>query len=102
MLTALPDMGTDAHPHWVGIVFTDLLACKDVNFSLFEDPVDKSRLAITVDALNAKFGHVVDLIPIHEHYGQVPDGHLTERQTKPIPGYNASTGLIRPRGRLAA
>ncbi|HLV80527.1 MAG TPA: hypothetical protein VKT32_09610 [Chthonomonadaceae bacterium] len=72
MLSALPDMGTDAPPQWVGIVFTDLLACKDVNLSLFEDPVAKSRLALTVDALNEKFGHVVDLLPIYEHYGQVP------------------------------
>jgi hypothetical protein len=71
----MPDLSASGvQPYWAGIVFTGLLACDDVTLSLFEedDLARKSRLAATIDRLNARHGHVVDLLPLFVHHGQAP------------------------------
>ncbi len=77
---AIPAAREGYRPLRAGIVFTDLILCKDMNLSLFDDPIERTMLGNTTDALNAKHGYVVDVASIfwlHENapfriaFGQV-------------------------------
>lgn len=59
-------------PFAVGLVFSGLLPTKDVNLSLFDNLPAKQRLSETVDKLNARFGHVVDLAGVYHLYESSP------------------------------
>lgn len=52
-------------PLKVAATFTDLIACDNANLSLFDDRAKRARLFETVDALNERFGHVVDLASVY-------------------------------------
>jgi len=51
-----------------------MLACRDVNLSLFEedDPHEKMRLARLIDDLNHKHEYAVELAAMHGQSGQAP------------------------------
>jgi len=57
----------------VGIVFSDLLACRDMDLNLFEEPAANTRLAETVDGLNARLGKTLALASIASSDYTVPD-----------------------------
>lgn len=61
---ALPAAKEGCRPFRVGIVFSDLILCKDMNLSLFDDPIERTLLGNTMDALNAKHGYVVDVASV--------------------------------------
>ncbi len=52
-------------PLKVAATFTDLISCDNANLSLFDDRAKRARLFETVDALNERFGHVVDLASVY-------------------------------------
>ncbi len=90
ILAAMPNLTGVAAPEWVAISFSDLLADHDVPLSLFEEYRSRARCASTVDIINDRFGHVVDLLSIQEHYGRVPRripfGPPTSALFPPVPG----------------
>jgi DNA polymerase-4 len=51
-------------PLKVGVTFTDLILCENANLNLFGEAAKRARLFQTVDALNERFGHVVDLASV--------------------------------------
>jgi DNA polymerase IV len=73
ILDTLPDFSSDAYPVAVNIVFSELLAVQDVNLSLFDDPMEKMRLAYLIDELNEKYEEqAVQVAGLHGTGGQVP------------------------------
>jgi DNA polymerase-4 len=54
LMEAMPDLTGSAEPSYVGIVFSGLLATKDMNLSLFDEDVQERRLAQIVDDLNRR------------------------------------------------
>jgi hypothetical protein len=70
---ALTDVSPYANPVAVYIVFSELLAVQDVNLNLFEDPMEKMRLAYLIDELNERFEEqAVQVGGLHGTGGQVP------------------------------
>ena len=68
----MPDLSPSAEPSYVGIVFSELLLCQDMNLSLFDDAQERMRLARVIDELNRKHGQTVELASLREARGQVP------------------------------
>lgn len=61
LLAAIPTPEPGYQPLCVGITFTDLIACRDVNLSLFEDRMQRARLCAAVDMLDARSERGIDL-----------------------------------------
>ena len=64
LLAAMPDLPA-AEPSQVGIVFSGLLACKDMTLSLFEEDAQDKRLARIVDDLNKRTRGGIGLAGLH-------------------------------------
>ena len=71
MVEALPPSRFLYRPFQVGIRFSGLLQCADVNLSLFDDPMPRPQLWETVDGLN-KQGHSVELASVHQVRQEAP------------------------------
>jgi len=72
LLDAIPDLSPGREPFYVGIIFGKLLLEKDLNLSLFEEDVEQQRLAQALNAVNQKYGRVVEVGGLHGVGGQVP------------------------------
>lgn len=57
ILNAMPDYLPMAEPFYVGITFSNLLATRDMNLSLFDENEKQSNLARIIDGLNLKYDH---------------------------------------------
>ena len=71
LVAAMPDLSPSAEPSFVGIVFSGLLACRDVTLSLFDDMGQDRRLAQIVDDLNRRTGGGVHLATLRRG-GEIP------------------------------
>jgi DNA polymerase IV len=54
------------------VTFSGLIACQDMNLSLFDDPMERTFLCSTMDALNELYGHVVDVASVFWVREQAP------------------------------
>lgn len=59
-------------PCQAAVTFSGLIACQDMNLSLFDDPMERTRLCSTMDALNELYGHVVDVASVFWVRDQAP------------------------------
>jgi|YelNatPaOPRAMG01_1025707.scaffolds.fasta_scaffold58067_1 DNA polymerase-4 len=72
MLDSIPCPPDGYRPFCVGLTFTELALARNVTRNLFEDTEGRTRLAKTVDALNARFGNVVELASAYWLRNQAP------------------------------
>ena len=61
LVNTIPNFGSRAYPMSVAIAYSELADVKDVNLSLFEETVERQRLAAAIDQLNAKYKGAVAL-----------------------------------------
>lgn len=73
LVESMPPCEGEYRPYQVSIVFTDLIACKDMNLCLFDDPVSKSNLCGIVDDLNARCEGPTDLASVFWLRNRAPD-----------------------------
>jgi DNA polymerase-4 len=71
LLSTLPSF-SDYQPSAVGIVFTDLVREQNKQLSLFGERTREHQLCATLDQINQKFGHILDLACVYEQKESAP------------------------------
>jgi DNA polymerase-4 len=61
LVNTVPNFGSLAYPMAVAIAYSELADVKDVNLSLFDETVERQRLAATIDQLNTKYKGAIAL-----------------------------------------
>jgi DNA polymerase IV len=73
LVRQIPPAKPGYYPLMVGVTFTDLCRQGDLTLSLFNGGYKLHALAKAVDALNARFGYVVDLADVYWMHDRAPD-----------------------------
>jgi len=72
MVESIPKARAGYVPCSAAVTFSGLIACADMNLCLFDDPIGRTHLCNTMDALNELYGHVLDVASVFWVRDQAP------------------------------
>ncbi len=72
MVESIPKAKAGFVPCSAAVTFSGLIACQDMNLCLFDDPIERTHLCNTMDALNELYGHVLDVASVFWVRDQAP------------------------------